>query len=154
VQEEELKEIVADYLDRHTVFNLATAGREGAHAAPVFYARVNYDLYWFSEPRTQHSIDIHRGLGCAGAITDNAKDYRDIQGLQLTGVAEALKEAAETEVGLSALRAKFDFLEDFVSDQGTGLMDKVSIYRFQPLTITWIDNSVSFGFKQTLHFET
>jgi uncharacterized protein len=150
VEKTELTAVIGRYLDEHTVLNLATAGRDGAHAASVFYARLDFDLYWFSEPHTQHSVDIHRGLGCAGTVTDNATDYRDIQGLQLNGVAQVLTDDAEIKAGIDALVTRHDFLKSFMSGDGAGLMNKVSIYRFQPMCITWIDNSVSFGFKQTL----
>jgi len=152
VEKEELAAVIGRYLDEHTVLNLATAGRDGAHAASVFYARLDFNLYWFSDPQTRHSMDIHRGLGCAGTVTDNAADYRDIQGLQLNGVAQVLTDDAEIKAGIDALVGRHDFLKEFMSGDGAGLMEKVSIYRFQPLCITWIDNSVSFGFKQSLDF--
>ena len=149
----ELTEAISAYLDNHTVLNLATSGPNGAHAASVFYARRELDLFWFSDKKTRHSRDLAIGVGCAGTITDNIDDYKLIQGLQLQGVGEELAEATERQNGLDALNAKYAFMKEFSSGPGAERMEKTSIYRFRPLSITWIDNTVSFGFKQTLEFE-
>ena len=149
----ELSEVIAAYLDSHTVLNLATSGPNGAHAASVFYARRHFDLFWFSENSTRHSRDLAMGVGCAGTIADNVDDYKLIQGLQLQGVGEELVETSERQTGLDALNAKYDFMKEFASGPGAERMEKTSLYRFRPLSITWIDNAVSFGFKQILEFE-
>ena len=148
----ELAAVIKNYLDGHSVLNLATSGPQGAHAASLFYARREFDLYWFSENTTRHSLDLARAVGCAGTITDNVDDYRLIQGLQLQGVGEKLVDTGERETGLDALVKRFSFLRDFMAGEGAARMATTSIYRFRPLSITWIDNSVSFGFKQTLEF--
>ena len=152
MDDRELADAIADYLDGHSVLNLATAGPEGPHAASVFYARRAFELFWFSEPTTRHSRDLARGIGCAGTITENVEDHTLIQGLQLQGVGEELTDAAERQAGLDALLARYDFLKDFMAGDGAARMEATSIYRFRPLHITWIDNSVSFGFRQTLDF--
>jgi uncharacterized protein len=149
----QLAHAIAEYLDSHTVLNLATTGPQGAHAASVFYARKDFELFWFSDPGTRHSRDLAIGVGCAGTITDNLEDYTKIQGLQLQGVGEELPDPADRQVGLDALNTKYTFMKEFAAGPGAAQMDKVSVYRFRPLTITWIDNTVSFGFKQTLDFE-
>ena len=149
----QLGETIKDYLDSHTVLNLATSGPQGPHAASVFFARREFELFWFSETTTRHSRDLARSVGCAGTITDNPDDYRLIQGLQLQGVAEELTEDEGRALGLEALKAKFSFLSEFEKGPGAAAMEKVSVYRFRPLSMTWIDNSVSFGFKQTLSFD-
>ena len=152
MDDRELADAIADYLDGHSVLNLATSGPEGPHAASVFYARLAFELFWFSDTATRHSRDLARGIGCAGTITDNVEDYTHIQGLQLQGVGEELTDAAERQAGLDALLARYDFLKNFMAGDGAARMEATSIYRFRPLHITWIDNSVSFGFKQTLDF--
>ena len=148
----ELTEAIAGYLDNHTVLNLATAGPQGPHAASVFYARRAFELFWFSDAGTRHSRDLARAVGCAGTITDNAEDYSKIQGLQLQGVGEELSDPAEKQTGLETLMARYPFLSEFTKGAQAARMESISIYRFRPLSITWIDNSVSFGFKQTLDF--
>jgi uncharacterized protein len=149
----DLADAIAAYLDNHTVLNLATSGPNGAHAASVFYARREFDLFWFSENTTRHSRDLAMGVGCAGTITDNVDDYTKIQGLQLQGVGEELVDTAERQFGLDALNGKYAFMKEFASGPGAERMEKTSLYRFRPLSITWIDNAVSFGFKQVLVFE-
>ena len=149
----ELAEAISAYLDSHSVLNLATSGPKGTHAASVFYARREFELFWFSDKDTRHSRDLAMGVGCAATITDNVDDYTLIQGLQLQGVGEELVDAAERQTGLDALNAKYAFMKEFASGPGAERMAKTSLYRFRPLSIRWIDNTVSFGFKQTLEFE-
>ena len=59
----QLGETIKDYLDSHTVLNLATSGPQGPHAASVFFARQEFELFWFSETTTRHSGILHEVWG-------------------------------------------------------------------------------------------
>jgi uncharacterized protein YhbP (UPF0306 family) len=143
---------IADFLDGHYVLSLATSGRNGPHAASVFYARDGFALFWVSDPETQHSIEIEADNRVAATVAVDCRDFNDIRGLQICGRARSIIDASERKNASSILEARYPFLKR-LSELPPALRDayaRVAFYRLEPERITLTDNGRGFGQKETL----
>ena len=126
------------YLAAHNVMTLAT---RSVWAAAVFYASEGFDLYFLSSPDSRHARDLAADPRVAAAIHEDYRDWRAIQGLQLSGTAQRL-EGAERDAALGLYAAKFPFLNDPVLAAALG---KAACYRLRPAQVCFVDNSAGFG---------
>lgn len=152
IDEETLKAEIMAFLDAHTVLSLATAGKEGAHAASVMYARDGFSLFWVSDPTTRHSRELEAESRVAVTIAPHYEDFRLIRGLQIHGRAHRLEGSAERTRGIALLAARFPFLEAFLTGPA-GLrsqLDKAALYRLEPGRIVLVDNARGFGHRDVL----
>jgi len=145
-----------------STMTLATSNANGQpHAAPVYFAAGAYpssdfasspgisvtlqapDLYFFSDPQSQHGRDLAANPYAGAAIYPPCFDWQDIRGLQMRGVVERVEKGADWDLGWSLYRAKFPF--------ASGLMEIVSrntMYVLIPGWLRLVDNRRGFGFKQ------
>lgn len=141
-----LERRVEEFLDAHHVMALATVGDSGAHAASVMYARSGFALYWTSDPKTRHSQHIERDARVTVTVAPDYVDFRAIRGLQIAGDAVRLK-TADAEQARRLLAQRYPFLADETLRKA---LEKAAFYRLQPRSITLIDNTISFGHRETL----
>ncbi|TAK82793.1 MAG: pyridoxamine 5'-phosphate oxidase [Betaproteobacteria bacterium] len=134
------------YLASHNVMTLATSGPEGAWAAAVFYANTGFTLYFVSSPKSRHARDIEREPRAAAAIHEDYRDWRAIQGLQLSGNVERLEGEAR-DAALACYRRKFGFLDNPTAALAPVLaaLGKAACYRLTPSELYFIDNAAGFG---------
>ena len=167
-----LKQRVLDYLDRHNVMQLASRDADGAPwAAPVFYAREGFDLFFLSSPDgSRHGRDIGEGSAVAASITEDYQltglaDWRLIQGVQLEGHAAPVDGEAEMTRAATAYAAKFPFTAPYLkliagfpnlvarlerviatlpgaTDFAATLDNR--LYRLTPRAVWFVDNATSF----------
>ena len=71
---------IAAFLDAHHVMSLATSGRQGSHAANVFYIRDGAALLWVSDRESRHSLDIENNPSVAATVAPDYSDIAEIQG--------------------------------------------------------------------------
>ena len=141
-----LREKVLAYLATHNVMTLGTTGPEGPWTAAVFYASLDFDLYFVSSPKSRHAVDIERDGRSAAAIHEDYRDWRAIQGLQLAGTVQRL-EGDEREAALACYRDKFAFLKSPIPALAPVLaaLGKAACYRLPPSELHFIDNATGFG---------
>jgi uncharacterized protein YhbP (UPF0306 family) len=137
---------ITAYLQAHHVLHLATTGPLGPWAAPVFYAVDEaLSLYFFSNPETRHGQNIGDTAQAAGSVAGETLDWRQIQGIQLEGLASRLQGDAEAE-GFAVYLGRFPWAEPIVAKQRS----KVSLYRLVPKRIALTDNTRAFGERSWL----
>ena len=149
-----MREKALAYLAAHNVMTLATTGPEGPWAAAVFYASRELDLYFVSSPKSRHASDLQRSPQAAAAIHEDYRDWRAIQGIQLSGTAVRLQ-GAEREAALACYSEKFNFLNNPVAQLAPVLeaLGKAACYRLTPSELYFIDNATGFGKRiEVLHF--
>jgi uncharacterized protein YhbP (UPF0306 family) len=138
-----MREKALAYLAAHNVMTLAT---RSVWAAAVFYANEGFDLYFVSSPTSRHARDLAAEPRVAAAIHEDYRDWRAIQGIQLTGTVARLDGAAR-EAALACYRDKFDFLKG----SGAGIarvleaLGKAACYRLTAGEVYFVDNSAGFG---------
>ncbi|MDP6691280.1 MAG: pyridoxamine 5'-phosphate oxidase family protein [Alphaproteobacteria bacterium] len=147
-----LADRILGQLRDHTVCTLATASDAGAHAASLMYALDGYALVWLSEAKSRHSRDLENKPEVTVTIARQYDDFEKIVGLQMTGRASRVAAAADRRATLALLAARYAFLEQFQSGPKAlvARFAAIDYYRFEPQTITLIDNSKGFGHKETL----
>ena len=134
-----MREKALAYLAAHNVMTLATAS---TWAAAVFYASEDFQLYFLSSPGSRHALDIARQPSVAAAIHEDYRDWRAIQGIQLSGRVERLDGKAR-DAALACYARKFPFLENESALQQA--LGKAACYRLVPGEIHFIDNAAGFG---------
>ena len=149
-----LADEIEAFLAEHNVISLATCDAEGLpHAANLFFANDGLTLYWVSDPETRHSRHLGAGAQIAATIAPDCRDYAEIKGLQIKGRCRPVDDAQARAHGMQCLLRRYEFLKQF-QDGPAALQeqfDKAVLYRLDPETITLIDNTKGFGFKQTLN---
>ena len=146
----ELKQAILTALTGHTVLSIATQGDSGPHAVSVMYAHQAFDLYWLSDPNTEHSKHLENDNRCAVTIARQYDAFENIMGLQMSGHGRRLDKGAQADDGFTLLTDRYAFLKTFAAGELARHLGKMAVYRFRPQRITLIDNSRGFGFKQIL----
>ena len=139
------------YLATHNVMTLSTVGPDGAWAAAVFYASRDFTLYFVSSPQSRHARDLAREPRVAAAIHEDYRDWRSIQGIQLSGRVERLEGAAR-DAALACYRQKFGFLDNPGAALAPVLaaLGKAACYRLTPSELYFIDNAAGFGSRSSI----
>jgi len=141
-----MREKALAYLAAHNVMALATAS---TWAAAVFYAAEDFTLYFVSSPNSRHAQDLAREPRAAAAIHEDYRDWRAIQGIQLSGAVARLEGAAR-EAALACYGRKFDFLAS--EPRLMEALGKAACYRLVAEELYFIDNAAGFGARaQVLH---
>lgn len=152
----EVSRQIAALLDTHHVMSLATVCSDGPHAANLFYARDGFDLLWLSESSSRHSMAVETDARVAATIAMDYSDFREIQGLQISGQAFLVTEEASRQHARFCLEARYPFLHAAASAPAElrKAYERAQFYRLQPARIAMIDNTRGLGFKQTLDFSS
>jgi uncharacterized protein YhbP (UPF0306 family) len=124
---------------------LATVGAEGApHAAPVYFAaEAGQRFYFFSDPASQHAIDLAQNPRAAAAIYPEVSGWTEIRGLQLRGAVQAVPTGPDWQAGWACYQAKFPFVAALKP-----LVARNQLYVFTPNWLRLVDNRQGFGYKQ------
>ncbi len=134
-----------------STLTLATSGLDGElHAAPVYFAArmplvsgESPQLYFFSDPTSQHGRDVIANPQAAAAIYPECKDWQDIRGLQLRGQVRKVSPGPEWEAAWKCYLAKFPFVKILKA-----VVARNTLYVFSAQWIRLVDNRQGFGFKQ------
>lgn len=151
---DELKARALDLIEAQTTMTLATARRDVAWAAPVYYVFLKGGFYFFSKPVARHIIESLEGGQASAAIHAQAATWKDIRGLQMSGTVREAHGALETMGAIGRYLQKFGFTREFFSKEQTmdlaGFRTRfgVGLYRFQPNLVYYLDNSLKFGFRE------
>ena len=150
LEDADLRHAILEELRQHTVLTLASVGETGPHAVSLMYANDGFDIYWLSDPKTRHSEHLASDTPAAVTIAKQYEDFRKIRGLQMQGSGCRLTDTDEETEGFDLLVARYPFLKQFAAGNLAQHLGAAAVYRFRPARLTLIDNSRSFGFKQTL----
>jgi uncharacterized protein YhbP (UPF0306 family) len=124
---------------------IATASPHGSpRAADVYFASdADLNLYFYSDPASRHSRNILRDPRVAVAVRFESMDWHEIKGVQIEGTAACVVDLQERQKAWRLMCEKFPFYESF-----TDVVARLEIYRITPEWIRWLDNSISFGYRE------
>jgi hypothetical protein len=142
------RQLALDYLATHQVMTLATYGPQGLWAAAVFYANLEFDLYFLSASHTRHAQNLAAEPRAAATIQEDYKDWPAIQGIQLEGIVRLL-EGDERESAVSLYTVKYPFIEQ-ATPQIQQALTKVNWYCLSPDRLYFIDNSKGLGHRDEI----
>jgi len=151
-----LRDRLDEFLAAHTTLTLATVGPDGASAAAaVFYAHdADLNLYFLSEGRTQHGQNLSADPRVAGTIQADGQDWRAIRGVQVRGRAVPVP-VDELVHAAAVYGRKYAFVAALLAGANgpvalTGPLAQARFWVLRPAWFRMIDNTVRFGFKETL----
>lgn len=124
---------------------LATSDAGGAaHAAPVYFAAgEGTRLYFFSDPASQHALNLAARPQAAAALHPLVSSWQEIRGLQLHGTVRVVPPGEEWQQAWALYQSKFPFV--------SALKDSIArstLYVFEPSWVRQMDNRKGFGHKE------
>jgi hypothetical protein len=154
----QLRRDILGYLASHNVMTIASCDRNVPWAAAVFYASDEFDLYFFSNPKSRHGANMAANSIVSAAIHEDYSDWRAIRGIQLEGRAERLRSLKLQARFWEVYLGKFPFVKQFFQAGSVGDILKtkltgVRLYRIVPRTVYYIDNSLGFGHREMLDLD-
>jgi len=156
LEKQEIKTRAESLIEKQSTMTLATAAHREAWAAPVYYAYYKTGFYFFSDPGSRHIIESLENRQAASAIFAAASSWQEIRGIQMTGGVKAVSGGLEAIAAIRAYLKKFPFTKDFF-DSGDSvdlaaftIRFKVKLYRFNPSLVFYLDNSIRFGFRESV----
>jgi uncharacterized protein len=139
---------------------LATASKDAAWAAPVYFVAWNQHFYFFSNPQSRHIREALSSSKSAAAIYEESSQWRELKGIQMSGKVDIVGSGSESVIALGAYIKKFPLMNSFFPDIAAFNLDGVfsrfqaRLYRFSPDLIYYMDNSIDFGFREEIRLET
>lgn len=147
-------EALAYLVSRNTV-SLATLGPDGPWAATVFYANVDFTLYYLSEPKTRHVQNILGNPSIAATINEDYRDWQQIKGIQMEAICQEVTAKRELARAIAAYIRKYPFVAQFLSPgqlltgmRVAGRALDVRLYRVAPTRLLYLDNERGFSNRQ------
>jgi uncharacterized protein YhbP (UPF0306 family) len=150
-----LRRTLLDYLAAHNSMTIASAHRNVPWASAVFYASDVFTLYFLSNPKSRHGINIAGNSRVGIAIHEDYSEWRAIKGIQLEGRAERVRSPKTMLQFWELYRKKFPFVETFfkpgpLREVVQSKLAGIRIYRVIPDAIWYLDNSQGFGHREML----
>jgi hypothetical protein len=150
----ELKGLAENLIIGQSTMTLATAQNNIAWAAPVYYASVEFKLYFFSDPTSRHIKECMESGQTSAAIFLPASTWQEIRGVQMSGSIRSVSIGLESVRALRVYLKKYPFTKNFFDSNQHMDLDtfvkkfRVKLYRFQPSLIYYQDNQIRFGFRE------
>jgi hypothetical protein len=135
---------------------IATARRNLAWAAPVYYVFLRSCFYFFSDPASRHIQESLASRQAACTIYGFASGWEDIRGIQMEGCIERLSPGMEAVEVIRAYLKKFSFTNEFFPPgehldlEAFSKRFRVRLYKFRPALVYYLDNRIRFGFRQSV----
>lgn len=153
----ELIQRAESLIEKESVLTLATAEDRMAWAAPVYFVYLNSKFYFFSSPDSRHIREALQSGQAAATIFLPASSWQDIKGIQMTGMVETGFNMLESMKAVRRYLQKFPFTTSFFPEKGSIDLDafarkfRVKFYRFIPERVYYMDNSIRFGFRESIN---
>ncbi len=156
----EVRKLALKLLSEQSTMTLATAGVEGAWAAPVYYVFVRSAFFFFSDPQARHIREALASGQAAAAIYAPASSWQGICGIQMAGRLDPVDVDPGAARIIRAYIGKFGFTREFFApgeelDLGAFFKRfRVRLYRFEPGLLYYLDNGIRFGFREEVNLGT
>lgn len=166
----DLRSRALKYLREHNTMTLATTTNDEPWAACVFYANIDFDLYFISNPKIcLHCQKISENPKVSVTISEDYKlrgfsDWKKIKGIQLEGEAKIVEDLSELRKAVHAYVKKYPFtklyLKQVFLSESPNLIERLLLklgiipnfspstdnkfYVVKPKKVFLVDNSLSF----------
>ena len=134
------------------VMTLSTFDGGSSWAAPVYYMFSARSFYFFSNKEARHISDLRQtGAACAAAVFYDDNRVENIKGLQMQGHIEKVDRKVESYLKALEYVKKFQ-----IECDRNRIIDffykayNASFYKFVPESVFYMDNSIRFGFRQSI----
>ena len=150
---------VKTLIQNNQTMTLATAEKNKAWAAPVFYVNTGACFYFFSNPNARHIEEALASGHAACAIYTQDASWQSLMGLQMSGKILITSGSVESSKAFFAYVKKFPLVKtSFSNIKNISLNDflckfHAKLYCFIPEFIFFMDNSIEFGFRTEIKTE-
>lgn len=154
--EPDLQALARELIDSESTMALATAGKNGAWAAPVYYVFSQGAMYFFSDSESRHIQESQESGQAAATIYPFVSSWRDIRGLQMSGRIRKVRPGPKAFGAVRAYVAKYPFTREFFDPREDLDLEtfakrfRVRFYRFEPQLVYYLDNKIRFGFREAV----
>jgi len=152
----ELQALAMELIDSQSTMALATAQKDTAWAAPVYYAFHQGGFYFFSAPDARHILEALENTQAAATIYPFVSSWQDIRGIQMSGRIQKVGPGLRAVQALRVYMEKYPFTREFF-EPGLELdlenfvkRFRVRLYRFDPKQVFYLDNKIRFGFREAV----
>ncbi len=139
----ELNKTIETYLSTHNIATLSTCVENIPHASTVEYVNNGLVLYFSTNPETQKAKNMEKNNRVSLTIDEDYPDWTKIQGIQMDGIAEEIKDPSELKLASSLYLEKFPFVADFPPSNN-------KMYKVTPTKIYFLDYTKGFGHRDTI----
>ncbi len=156
MEQNELKQMILEYLESHHTVSLATERNGIPHAASVFYVSIDFTLYFLSSPTSRHGENLYLNPKVSATINEDYSNWLMIKGIQLEGRVDSMGGVLKNTRIAKAYVKKFPTVADFLFSPiklGQAIASKVAKVQFYQLTcskIYFINNELGFGRREEL----
>lgn len=153
---QELTELSVRLAAEQTTMTLATASKDEAWAAPVYYVFFKSRFYFLSDPKSRHIQEALQSGQTSSAIHVSASTWKEIRGLQMTGAIEPVKDGLEALLAIKEYLKKYPFTKEFFGKNASldlksfGERFGVRLYKFVPTLVYYLDNQIRFAFREVV----
>ena len=153
---QELTELAGRLAAEQTTMTLATAKKDTAWAAPVYYVFFKSGFYFLSDPKSRHIQEALKSGQTSSAVHASASTWKEIRGLQMTGSIEPVEYGLVVIQVLKEYLKKYPFTKEFFGKNtsldliGFGERFGVKLYRFVPELVYYLDNQIRFAFREVV----
>jgi len=150
----EIHDLAVRLVSAQTTMTLATADKNIAWAAPVYYVFLKSAFYFLSDPKSRHIQESLRSGQASAAVHAAASTWREIRGLQMTGAVQPVEVGREALQALGAYLKKYPFTSEFFGENTplnlASFKDRfgVRLYKFIPTLAYYLDNQIRFAFRE------
>jgi len=152
----DLQSLARELIDSESTMALATAGAEGAWAAPVYFVFFRGAMYFFSDSDSRHIQESQESGQAAATIYPFVSSWQEIRGLQMSGRIRKVRPGPKAFGAVRAYVAKYPFTREFFDPREDLDLEKfakrfrVRFYRFEPDLVLYMDNRIRFGFREAI----
>ena len=123
----------------------------GIWAAAVFYVHRGSTIYFLSEPKSRHCLNLAHTPRVALTIQEDYGDWLEIRGIQIEGSASEIS-GAEEDLARRLYGEKFPVV-GLLGKAPAAIVKalaKVRWYRVTPTRLFWVDNSLGLGSRREI----
>ncbi|MBI2485909.1 MAG: pyridoxamine 5'-phosphate oxidase family protein [Deltaproteobacteria bacterium] len=142
-----VNETVLEFLKNHHTMSLATSRDNDPYAASLFYANYEFTIYFLSNPKSDHSLNLSGNPNVAITINKDYSEWRLIKGLQIKGkVCKVSQEELPTAIKIYS--EKYPFVQFIFGDRNfSPMIAGAQFFKVIPERIRLVNNEVAFGYK-------
>ena len=146
-----------ELIESASTLTLATSDDTGPWAAPVYYAFLDGNFYFFSSPQSRHIQQASESGKAAASVFHQADSWQEIRGIQMTGTVRRIRSIPLSLQVIAAYLKRFPFTREFFprhpSPDAEAFFSrfKARLYAFCPTEAYYIDNRLGFGNRQPIN---
>ena len=146
---------VQKYLQEYSTLTLATSQDDKPWAATVFFVSdSDLNLYFVSDYRTHHGVDMAQNSRVAATINPDCDNWHDVHGVQVSGTASVV-DGLQRAKALMLYLKKFPQIDQLYAKPSgeheetiAKRLKAANFYCIKPDWIRFIDNAKGFGHRE------